>query len=216
MLGRCSRAMKRTGTAAEVSEAGGARVWRMPRRPPSPTLPPQTARGKGASPVRHTGLSAQLCHPEPQARSTYPYNIPRGAKDLAWGTSKPGRGSGHPCRGRGVGGDRWLRRTPRLPSPPAPLPQAGEGRIRLRFGRLCCVQVKPRAGRDSDPSRGFPPFERRVHPLQGGDGAFCGSRALRLVCGGSLGRCCPCRTGRFAEAAPRDDSGRRQMWCTCR
>ncbi|CAA9341092.1 MAG: hypothetical protein AVDCRST_MAG89-2615, partial [uncultured Gemmatimonadetes bacterium] len=38
------------------------------------------------------------------------------------------------ARGRSVlfGG---LRRIPQLPSPPAPLPQAGEGRIRLRFGR---------------------------------------------------------------------------------
>jgi len=165
---------------------------------------------------------------------------------------------------------RWLVRFdrsgafPRLPSPPAPLPEAGEGRIRSRFGRcgvrdveapsgtrqrpesglsafpaagspahatgrrcilwlacpsiavwriprrchprrtgrlggaaprddrcasagVACVLVKPRAGRDSGPSRGFPLSQRRVHPLmrQGG-GAFCGSRALQLLCGGSL------------------------------
>ena len=33
------------------------------------------------------------------------------------------------------------------------------------------VQVKPRGGRDSGPSRGFPLSERRVHPLLGA-GAF--------------------------------------------
>ncbi|CAA9371476.1 MAG: hypothetical protein AVDCRST_MAG89-4632 [uncultured Gemmatimonadetes bacterium] len=31
---------------------------------------------------------------------------------------------------------------------------------------VVCVQVKPRAGRDSGPSRGFPLSERRVHPLR--------------------------------------------------
>ncbi|CAA9368298.1 MAG: hypothetical protein AVDCRST_MAG89-4319, partial [uncultured Gemmatimonadetes bacterium] len=34
---------------------------------------------------------------------------------------------------------------PRLPSPPAPLPQAGEGRIRSRSAGAVCVQVKPSA-----------------------------------------------------------------------
>jgi hypothetical protein len=33
-------------------------MWRMPRRPPSPALPPQTARGKGASPVLVASLRA--------------------------------------------------------------------------------------------------------------------------------------------------------------
>ena len=72
-----------------------------------------------------------------------------------------------------------LRRMPRLPSPPAPLPQAGEGRIRSRFGR-CGVRAgeapsgtrpRPESGLSAFPAAGSPALAR-------GGGAFSGSAAL--------------------------------------
>ena len=90
-----------------------------------------------------------------------------------------------------------------------PLPRPlSRKRERGEFDRAsadsACVQVKPRAGRDSGPSRGFPLFQPRVHPplgrglaaahtagspAPGNSGHADPLDALRRACGGSLGRC---------------------------
>ena len=56
--------------------------------------------------------------------------------------------------------------TPGSPLSPALSPASGgKGDLNRASAGMERVQVKPRAGRDSGPSRGFPLFQRRVHPL---------------------------------------------------
>jgi hypothetical protein len=56
---------------------------------------------------------------------------------------------------------RRLRRSPRLPSPPTPLPQAGEGRIRLRVGWPGALEQREQSAKAD-----FGPSLPRIHSPQ--------------------------------------------------
>jgi hypothetical protein len=86
--------------------------------------------------------------------------------------------------GCGVGEPSWrLEMRPCIPRLPSPRPLSRK-RERGEFDRapagVECVLVKPRAGRDSGPSRGFPLSQRQVHPPSGGFGI--GERCRALAC----------------------------------
>ncbi len=172
------------------------------RRPPSPTLPPQTARGKGASVVHHpASVHHTACHPEAQERRTGPHTPLCGPKDPAADTYKPGRGSGHRLRGLGC---RGALTRPRLGSSTLSHKQRGRGgTLQARLAPKPLVRTRLSSG-----VRGAPPM-RRVHPQQG-------SPRRRTSCG-----CCsefirPCRPWGITQAEhspPGLETPRLGAWC---
>jgi hypothetical protein len=165
------------------------RLWRMPRRPPSPALPPQTARGKGASVERRprVGSRTRACHPEAQARRTGPQHTRRGPKDLA--------AEGKQARARQR--SRSLR--PRLPWGPHP---AALGRLKSRQQRpkVRLRGLHAQSGAQSQPKRGSGlPLPCAAGEGGRGEGAPRDMRRIpsnpvrsaplsRAVCGGEAGR----------------------------
>ena len=95
------------------------------------------ARGKGASEVRTRSPGRTTKPVILSPRRTVPARTPCLAerKELAWARPSPGAAAVTRAEAATSGWFDTGRRMPRLPSPPAPFPQAGEGRIRLRFGR---------------------------------------------------------------------------------
>ena len=194
-----------------VADASGA--------PPSPALPPQTPRGKGASPVRHQhpARTPQPVIQRPRRTALARSTSRAGRRILHGARNSPGAAAGTEAEasvrarrcgvrggiagehGCGWAGPAWSPGWP-LPRPLPARCACGEGRIRSRFDRFVRVMLKPRTGRASGLCRGLPPFQPRVHPPW--RGARRGCRALRWMCGGSLGRCHRCRMGRFGMAAP--------------
>jgi hypothetical protein len=145
-----------------------------PRRPPSPALPPQTARGKGASVGRHRSCrGVTSCHPEARARRTGPRTVPRGPKDLACVTSERGRGSGTEAGQRYVPRLDW-RASRGVWRIPRSLQSAG-----VRSGT-------PWPLRRDDTAAGGAPHCGRVHPRQG-------SPRRRTSCGRCSEFIRPCR-----------------------
>ena len=134
--------------------------------------------GRGPCRARLHFRRARPCHPEAQAHRPIPYarDLARRRIQLPTRTTQ-GAAAGIGAEAAGWGHFERGRRMPLLPSP-GPLPQAGEGRIRSRFGWVRAHQRQVQSAKAD-----FGPLLPRIQP----PGGKCPSYNTLLL---SVGACC--------------------------